>query len=246
VQVLPVSAALVISLASYRFSLMHNTVSVAQVVKGLQPLCSLMVSRSLLRERSSVARTCSLVLLVSGVAFASATEVNFNSTGFALAMLSSLTQSMQSVQSKALLVHGTLSRTELFAVSAVFALLLLLPVWAVIDAIPLLSGSSGDLSVRVLLLLLANGACNFVSQLMSFTVLCLLISPVSAAVVSTIKRVLVIAIAAVWFGTPVTLLHACGIATTAMGVGWYQATTQREIKRKQEDEVLLAPGENIV
>eukprot|EP00965_Chrysotila_dentata_P051668 1715340-Pleurochrysis_carterae.AAC.3 len=46
--VLPVSAALVVSLASYRISLLYNAVSFAQVVKGLNPLFALICSAALL------------------------------------------------------------------------------------------------------------------------------------------------------------------------------------------------------
>ena len=64
--VLPVSASLVTSLVSYRVSLLYNAVSFSQVVKGLQPLFALMMSHSLLSERSNTARNLSLLLLVAG------------------------------------------------------------------------------------------------------------------------------------------------------------------------------------
>ena len=48
-----------------------------------------------------------------------------------------------------------------------------------------------------------------------------LVSPVSAAVVSTFKRVVVIVAAIVWFRTPITLLHAFGIGLATLGVALY-------------------------
>ena len=48
------------------------------------------------------------------------------------------------------------------------------------------------------------------------------ISPVSAAVVSTFKRVVVIAAAVVYFRTPITLPHACGIGIAILGVALFQ------------------------
>jgi len=233
--VLPVSATLVVSLASYRISLLYNAVSFAQVVKGLNPLFALLVSASLLRERCGTGRVLSLVLLVGGVGVATATELNFAPIGFGLALLSSFTQSVQAVLSKALLVRGTLQRDELFAVSAVLALLLLLPGWLAVDGDHLLRGEAP--SVSVLLLLLLNGVCNFVTQLLSFTVLCTLTSPVSAAIVSTVKRVVIVVIAALWFGTRVTPLHALGIGTAIAGVGLYQVSSD-EAKSKAPEAKL--------
>ena len=47
-------------------------------------------------------------------------------------------------------------------------------------------------------LLLLNGCCNLADKLLSFWLLCLLASPVSAAVVSVVKRVIIVAAAALW------------------------------------------------
>mmetsp|Transcript_9163 Transcript_9163/g.19847 ORF Transcript_9163/g.19847 Transcript_9163/m.19847 type:complete len:137 (+) Transcript_9163:1-411(+) len=79
--------------------------------------------------------------------------------------------------------------------------------------------------------MMLNGLCNFVAQLLSFAVLCMLTSPVSAAVVSTVKRVVVVAAASIWFGSRVTPVHACGMAAAILGVGLYQAASSRAGKR---------------
>jgi solute carrier family 35 protein E1 len=229
-RVMPIALALVIGLVSYRASLLYNAVSFAQVVKSLQPLFAAAMCVVFLGERISPTRLAALVLLVAGVALASVTEVDFRFAGFFLALASALAQAVQAALSKACLVDQmargklspkasspTMSEFELFALAAIYAMVMLLPLWAFLDL------PSSPLPGRsTLWLMLVNGACNFVTQLLSFALLCLLSSPVSAAVVSAVKRVIVVAAAAVWFGHTMTGLHALGIAAAVAGVGLYQ------------------------
>lgn len=229
-RVVPIALALVIGLVTYRASLLYNAVSFAQVVKSLQPLFAAAMCVVFLGERISSTRLAALFLLVGGVALASVTEVDFRFAGFFLALASALAQAVQAALSKACLVDQaaraklspkaaspTMSEFELFALAAIYAMGMLLPLWVILDL------PSSPLPGRsTLWLMLVNGACNFVTQLLSFALLCLLSSPVSAAVVSAVKRVIVVAAAAVWFGHTMTALHALGIAAAVAGVGLYQ------------------------
>ena len=60
------------------------------------------------------------------------------------------------------------------------------------------------------------------TQWLSFSVLCAVNSPVSAAVVSTFKRVVVIAAAVLYFRTPITAPHAAGIGLAILAVALFQ------------------------
>ena len=182
-----------------------------------------MLSAVLLRERSSWRRVFSLLLLVSGVAIATKTELNFSMLGFLCTVGSCFAQAAQQVLSKSLLVHNQIGEDHLFACAALYAMLMLTPLWLVTDARSLLAGEPPQLfGSGALLLLLLNGVTNFLAQSLSFAMLCAVVSPVSAAVVSTFKRVVVIVAAVIWFQTPITPLHAFGILLAAVGVGLYE------------------------
>jgi len=250
-RVMPIALALVTSLVAYRASLLYNAVSFAQVVKSLQPLFAAAMCVILLGERISPTRLAALLLLVSGVALASVTEVNFRFAGFFLAMLSAVAQAVQAALSKACLVdqaaraklspkigNPTMSEFELFALASIYAMGMLLPLWVVLDL------PSSPLPARgTLQLMFLNGACNFVTQLLSFALLCLLSSPVSAAVVSAVKRVIVVAAAAVWFGHTITALHALGIAAAVAGVGLYQLAPKGKARKGLTEKSGFGPDD---
>jgi len=205
-RVMPIAVSLVVGLVAYRVSLLYNEVSFAQVVKSLQPLFATAVCMVLLGERTSPLCLMALLLLVAGVALASVTEVNFRLAGFLLALLSAFAQAVQAALSKACLVDqaararlspkagsAPIGEFELFALAAIYALGMLFPMWVVLDL------PTSPLPDRATVgLLLLNGACNFATQLLSFALLCILSSPVSAAVVSVVKRVIVVVAAALW------------------------------------------------
>ena len=66
--------------------------------------------------------------------------------------------------------------------------------------------------------------------------LCAVSSPVSAAVINHAKRLVVIAGAVAWFGTPVSVVHGGGIATACGAMVLYQLATPAPSRR-----VLAAP-----
>lgn len=220
---LPVAVALLFSVVLYRISLVYNTLSFAQAIKTLQPLFATLLSAFLLNERSSPRRVFSLLLLLAGVAVATTTELSFSPLGFFCTLGSCFAQALQSVLSKSLLVHNRIGEDHLFACAAVYTMLLLFPLWLLADAGPLLAGEAPTLmGSGAGPLLLLNGFCNFLAQALSFAVLCAVISPVSAAVVSTFKRVVVIVAAVVWFGTPITAPNALGVGVAIVAVALFQ------------------------
>ena len=225
---LPVAAALLLSSVLYRVSLVYNSLSFAQAVKTLQPLFATLLSAIFLRERSSARRVLSLLLLLAGVTIATTTELSFSGLGFACTVGSCFAQALQSVLSKSLLVHNRIGEEHLFACAAVYTTLMLLPLWLITDAASLLSGEPPQLvSSGAAWLLLLNSLSNFVTQALSFSVLCAVVSPVSAAVVSAFKRVVVIGAAVLWFRTPITLPHAIGIGIAVLAVALFQEKDHR-------------------
>lgn len=225
---LPVAAALLFSSVLYRISLVYNSLSFAQAVKTLQPLFVTLLSAVFLRERSSPRRMLSLLLLLAGVSITTTTELSFSLVGFVCTVGSCFAQALQSVLSKSLLVHNRIGEEHLFACAAVYTTLMLLPIWLFADAASLLGGEAPQLvGSGALWLLMLNGVSNFVTQVLSFSVLCAVVSPVSAAVVSTFKRVVTIGAAIVWFRTPITFTHAVGIGFAIVAVALFQEKDTR-------------------
>ena len=137
-------------------------------------------------------------------------------------------QALQSVLSKSLLVHNRIGEEHLFACAAVYTTVMLVPLWLCADAASLLGGEPPRLvGSGALWLLLLNGLSNFVTQVLSFSVLCAVVSPVSAAVVSTFKRVVTIAAAVLWFRTPITTPHAGGVCLAILAVALFQEKETR-------------------
>lgn len=162
--IIPVAVALLTAVVSYRTSLVYIPVSFAQAVKTLQPLFTIALSRSLLKEAVSPRRLFSLLLLIAGVGTVTATELSFSALGFGCALLSASSQALQTVLTKSVLLRAQLRRTELFAGAAVLTLLLLAPPWLLIDGLELARAEGATLTSRTMGLMLANGACSFCSQ----------------------------------------------------------------------------------
>jgi solute carrier family 35 protein E1 len=221
--VLPVAIATTANVVLYRIALVYISLSFAQAIKTLQPLFAVMLSSVLLHERNTPRRVLALVLLLCGVAIATSTEVSFSLVGFACCVAAVFAQALQAVLQKSLLVHNGMPAEEVFASAAVCELGILMPLWVAVDAPAFAAGQPPHLiESGALPLLLLNSACNFATQLLSFAVLCAVVSPVTTAVVSTFKRVVTIVCAVVWFHTPITLMHALGIVLAVVGVLLYE------------------------
>ena len=173
----------------------------------------------------------SLLLLLAGVAVATTTELSFSSFGFACTVGACFASALQAVLSKSLLVHNQIGPDDLFASAAVCTTLLLLPLWAAFDVPSLVAGEPPHLaSSGAVPLLMLNGASNFAAQQLSFAVLCTVVSPVSAAVVTTFKRVVTIAAAVFWFQTSMTVAHASGVGKRreALPLTWVVGCTKAD------------------
>ena len=107
-----------------------------------------------------------------GVALTSITEAEFSMVGFLAVLISTAAQALQSVGSKRLLRERDVGKAELFAMAALHALLMLLPLSLLLDAwritrAPLPAAAAR----RVLRWLLLNGLCSFVNQYTGLSVL---------------------------------------------------------------------------
>ena len=87
------------SLSSF-FTLLEVPVSYAHTVKAMMPLFTITLSRVILGASYSTKTYMTLMPIVLGVILTSATQLEFNPTGLATAMVSTALASMQSIYSK--------------------------------------------------------------------------------------------------------------------------------------------------
>lgn len=220
---LPVATVMVIALASYRWALMMGSVSFVHTVKTLGPLFTIAFSRLFLDERLPMARYLSVAPVVLGVALTSITEAEFTLAGFLAILLSTAGQALQSVAAKRLLREHEVGKAELFAMAALHALCMLLPLSVALDAWrigrwPL----SRAAQLRVGRWLVLNGLCSYVNQYSGLSVLDTMETPLSHALANVMKRATVITAAMVYQARPVTPLHVCGVALSVFGAVGYQ------------------------
>ena len=173
---LPVALALLLSSVLYRVSLVYNSLSFAQAVKTLQPLFATLLSAIFLRERSSARRVISLVLLLAGVAIATTTELLFapRIRVYRRRVLCAGAPVSPQIAARAQ-SHG---EEHLFACAAVYVDTIAAFMARGRRAHPPRGEPPQLVGSGALWLLMLNGITNFLTQWLSFSVLCAVLSPV--------------------------------------------------------------------
>lgn len=213
------------------FILTNAAISIAapsfvETFKAAEPISTVAMAAVVLGERESGLALAALLPLVIGVAMASSSSATFSTTGMLLALASNVSFSARAVLTKSLkrdhasaLVAG--SDVALFYHVSRFGLCLLIPVALCMDSGALLeacSGRSGSSIARLILMLLLNGLSHSTYNGVSFLVLAK-VSITTHAVLNIIRRVLVIAAAALIFATPVSAFNWVGVALAVLGIG---------------------------
>ena len=246
-------------------------VSLVHTIKGLSPLFTVLAYRFFLNVRYTAATYLSLVPLTLGVVLACSVEFSGNLFGILCAFGGAIIFVTQNIFSKKLfneaaraeasgpytsLKSKKLDKLNLLCYCSGLAFFLTIPIWWWTDGRPLnhhtlksLSASPGARSAlsysdfSLPLEFFFNGMFHFAQNILAFVLLSL-ISPVTYSVASLIKRVFVILVAIVWFGSHTTSMQALGIALTFVGLYLYDRTsdTQKaERKAKIEESRSEAP-----
>ena len=205
---------------------MSATVSFVHTVKTLGPIFTIAFSRLFLREHLPPERYFVVAPVILGVALTSISEAEFSPMGFLAIVLSTAAQALQSVAAKLLMRDRGLGKAELFAMAALHAFAMLLPLSAALDLWRIARQPlRGEQSLRVARWLFFNGLCSYVNQYSGLSVLDAMSSPLSHAIANVMKRFTVISLALVYARKPVTSLHLCGIALSVFGALGYQHDT---------------------
>lgn len=228
-------------------------VSLVHTIKGLSPLFTVLAYRVLFRIRYARATYLSLIPLTLGVMLACSTGLSTNFFGIICAFLAAIVFVSQNIFSKKLFneadraeVDGQsparrkLDKLNLLCYCSGLAFFLTLPIWFVSEGYPLisdfihdgavsLSGKQGSLDHGALAVeFVFNGVSHFAQNILAFVLLSM-ISPVSYSVASLVKRVFVIVVAIVWFGSSTTSVQAIGIGLTFVGLYLYDRNSHDDV-----------------
>jgi len=225
-------------------------VSLVHTIKGLSPLFTVLAYRFIYNIRYPTATYLSLIPLTLGVVLACSVEFSGNLLGVLCAFGGALVFVTQNIFSKKLfndsaraeadgpataVTQRKLDKLNLLCYSSGLAFILTFPIWLWTDALPLYSAPlsltphiapspSPSSSLYLPLEFFFNGIFHFAQNMLAFVLLSL-VSPVTYSVASLIKRVFVIVMAILWFGSSTTPLQASGIALTFLGLYLYDRTS---------------------
>lgn len=227
-------------------------ISLVHTIKGLSPLFTVLAYRFIFNIHYAKATYLSLIPLTVGVVLACSVEFSGNLFGILCAFGGAIIFVTQNIFSKTLFNEAAraeadgpaasaqtrkLDKLNLLCYCSGLAFLLTAPIWLWTDGIPLLSSllrGDGDAlhfrppqshaTVYLPLEFLFNGIFHFGQNILAFILLSL-VSPVTYSVASLIKRVFVIVVAIVWFGSHTTPVQAFGIALTFIGLYLYDRTS---------------------
>lgn len=244
-------------------------VSLVHTIKGLSPLFTVLAYRVLFRIRYAKATYLSLVPLTSGVMLACSTGFSTNFFGILCALVAALVFVSQNIFSKKLFNEASRAESEqlsgrrkldklnLLCYCSGIAFILTLPIWIcsegyslisdfMQDGIISLSGKKGSLDHGELFLeFVFNGVSHFAQNILAFVLLSK-ISPVSYSVASLVKRVFVIVVAIVWFGSPTTSMQALGIALTFLGLYLYDRNSHDDLANRRANADYFRAKESVL
>lgn len=150
-----------------------------------------------------------------------------------------------------------LDKLNLLCYCSGLAFFLTLPIWFVSEGYPLvsdfikdgvisLSGKRDSLDHGALMAeFVFNGASHFAQNILAFVLLSM-VSPVSYSVASLVKRVFVIVVAIVWFGSSTTSVQALGIGLTFVGLYLYDRNSHDDVADKRANKDHFRPRETVL
>jgi solute carrier family 35 protein E1 len=228
-------------------------VSLVHTIKGLSPLFTVMAYRIFFRIKYARATYLSLIPLTVGVMLACSTGFSTDFFGILCAFCAALVFVSQNIFSKKLFNEASRAESEqqstgrrkldklnLLCYCSGLAFLLTLPIWFISEGYQLiteflrsgviaLSEMEGSLDHGALLFeFIFNGLSHFAQNILAFVLLSM-ISPVSYSVASLIKRVFIIVVAIVWFGSSTTPVQAVGISLTFLGLYLYDRNSHDDV-----------------
>ena len=205
-------------------------VSFAETVKSAAPVFTVLLAKIILGETSNMLVILSLIPVVLGLVICSTFELSFNMSALIAALAANISECLQNVFSKKLLVSDHLDPHHLQVMTSISSLIIQVPcLLFLVDFGRLWETVSSD--TNLLLSYILNGIC-FHCQSLSEYMLLYQISPVTHSVANTTKRALLILLSVMTFGNIVTPQSWLG--TFIVFVGVYLYNKARNIKQDRE------------
>lgn len=195
-------------------------VSFAETVKSSAPIFTVLISAVVLKERSSFLVILSLIPIMLGLALCSANELSFTLVGFIAALLNNITECAQFVYSKTILSSSSsqvrMNALEVEFSTALAAAFVEIPVCLffmnyekVLAMSPVVFGAC-----------VFNGVAFYTQSIIAWYIMSNM-SPVTHAVLNTVKRALAIWLSVLIFHNSVTAGAWIGTALVIIGVFLY-------------------------
>ncbi|KAF8822415.1 apicoplast triosephosphate translocator APT1 [Cardiosporidium cionae] len=216
-----------------------GAVSFTHIVKAGEPVITAILSGFILKDVLSWQSYLTLVPIVSGVALASLKELSFTWKSFGFAMLSNFGSSGRAIFAKKVMVDTSsvgenLSSSNLYALVTIVATVIAVPLALVMEG-PYIRTvwieSTGPESLytgkAILTKLVISAAWYYAYNEVAF--ICLSrINQITHSVLNTIKRVVIIVSAIVFFRTPLTPLGIAGSAIAVLGTLLYSLSKSKK------------------
>lgn len=245
-------------------------VSLVHTIKGLSPLFTVLAYRFVFGVHYATATYLSLIPLTLGVILACSVEFSGNLFGIFCAFGGAIIFVTQNIFSKKLFNEAAradadgrygqsrrLDKLNLLFYCSGLAFLFTAPLWLWTEGFAILGDFFHDGSLelsknkdaldhgRLTLEFIFNGIFHFGQNIIAFVLLSM-VSPVTYSVASLIKRVFVIVVAIIWFGSRTTSVQAAGIALTFVGLYLYDRTSDAaradrivKLSQAKADDTLL-------
>lgn len=216
---LPLALAKFFTTVFSQVSIWKVPVSYAHTVKATTPLWTVTLARILFGERQTAAVHASLAIIIAGVIIASATELQFEIIGLGAALLSAMLISLQHLFSKRIMKETSIHPLRLLEILSRLALALFIPFWILWDGPSMFHGIDRPINgwTRTGVLLVLDGALAYVQAVLAFSVLWR-VTPLTYAVASAAKRIVVVLASVLVLRNPVSGANATGMTIAALGV----------------------------
>jgi len=211
-------------------ALNYVAVSFTETVKSSAPAFTVVISRIILGQITSVYVNLSLIPVMGGLALCSANELSFNFIGFLFALTTNVSECAQNVYSKMLISGDNFkySPGEMQFYTSVASFAVTLPtMFLLLEWNTIMATSS-----QLIMCYIINGVF-FHCQTISAYYLMDYISPVTHSVANTGKRAALIWSSVFLFGNEITFLSGLGTAIVIAGVLLYNMATEMENKQSK-------------
>ncbi|UJR14580.1 hypothetical protein I4U23_001576 [Adineta vaga] len=236
--IVPLAIGKLLSQLTSQISLRLVPVSYTHTVKALMPLFTVILSRVIIGEAQSFIIYFSLIPIIVGVIIASMSELSFDTTGFISALFSTGLLAVQNVYSKKTLKHIDIHHLALLSILSKIAWCLLVPFWFLLDGPQI--DVQGEFTTKVIFYMLIDGFCNFIYNVLAFTMISRL-SPLSYVIAGSSKRLVVIIISILVLHNSVTKMNLFGIGLALIGVLLYNKIKYDEKKQTVLLQIPISP-----